>query len=141
MARKIGCGCLVTVLLLAGLLFAFAQTESGKWLVRLVTLYGGSMVAGAAAHDTVTGQVIDFNRLDPPTHYTAGSISFTYQGDDGTKHKEYRRVMYSTDKFRALKIGDAIEVWVCRNDRSKVKLVGYGTYEPEGCADGQPGKQ
>ena len=142
MNRKIGCGFFVVILLLAGgLLLAFSQSEEGKWLIGLIVLYGGVMFANASAYDTIPGNVVDFNRLDPPTHYSAGSIRFSYQDGDGTVHEQRRRVMYSTDKFRKLKVGDSIKVWVCRKDRSKVKLVGYGTHEPGTCSEKRSGKE
>ncbi|MEZ5681728.1 MAG: hypothetical protein R3E14_10620 [Erythrobacter sp.] len=136
MIRKIGFGLGLAAALALTLLFAFSRTEEGKWIGALVGLYGGIIIGGAVAHDTVPGQVIDFNRPDPPTSYSAGSIRFTYQDEDGKTHEEFRRVMHSTAKFRDVEIGDPIDVWVCRNDRSVVKLVGYGTYEPGKCNDG-----
>lgn len=133
MIRKAGYGCIAIAVLAAALLFGLSQTELGQWLFGIVLVYGGAMFAGAVAHETVTGEVIALKRLDPPTDYSAGSISFSFEGDDGNIRKESRRVMYSTSKFRAVAVGDPIDVWVCENDRTKVKLVGYSTYEPEKC--------
>ena len=139
MGKKLGCGCLVLIVLLAGLLFAFAQTELGQWLLAIVLLYGGVIVGGALIHDTQPGQVVELDKLAEPTSYSAGSLRFSYEDDDGVEHTEFRRVMYSTSKFRDLEVGDRIDVWVCKNDRTKVKLVGYGTYEPNTCADDPQG--
>ncbi|MBS7670229.1 hypothetical protein [Croceicoccus gelatinilyticus] len=123
-------------MIIAGaILFAFLQSDEGQWLMGLIIVYGGVMLGGAVAHQTVPGEVVDLNRIDPPNSYSAGSISFTYRDDEGVLHEERRRVMYATDKFRALAVGDEIKVWVCRNDRSRVKLVGYGTSEPQKCFD------
>lgn len=142
MHKKIGCGFFVACLLLAGgLLLAFSQSDEGKWLIGLILLYGGVTIVGAAAYDTIPGHVVDFNRLDPPTHYSAGSIRFSYQDDDGTEREQFRRVMHSTDKFRKLQVGDSIKVWVCRKDRTKVKLVGYGTHEPGTCGEKRSGNE
>lgn len=138
MKRTLGLGCLVPALLLAALLLGFAQTSMGASLLGLVTRFGGAMLGVARAHDTVAGEVTRVQRRDPPTLYAAGSIDFRWQDEDGTTHDETRRVIQPTEKFRRLRTGDRIAVWVCRNDRRRVKLVGYGTHEPQGC-DGPPG--
>jgi hypothetical protein len=139
MIRKIGCGgCLVVLGLVAVLLVLFARTEGGQTLLALVMLYGGVIFAGAMAHDTIPGEVIELRRSSQPDAIQAGSIRFAYRDDNGERREEFRRVMLSNPSFDKLKVGDRIEVWVCKNDRSKVKLVGYQTYEPEKCFD-QPG--
>lgn len=139
MLKKIGLGCLGFALVLVALLAGLAQTDSGRQVVGMARVFGGAMVATATAHDTVRGKVIALTRPEPPAQYAVGSIRFAYRGDDGVLRTESRRVITSTRKFRALKVGDGVDVWVCRDDRSKVKLVGFGTYEPERCGD-EPGE-
>ena len=136
MLRKFfSCGCLLLLLALGGLVWFATQTQEGQWLAAMVILYSAIIVGGAMAHDTIPGTVTALNRLEEPTSYSAGSLRFSYEGVDGSRQEKFRQVMYSTQKFRELAVGDAIDVWVCRNDRTKVKLVGYGTYEPEKCMD------
>ncbi|XUU60598.1 hypothetical protein ACRAQ6_13720 [Erythrobacter sp. HA6-11] len=122
------------LLLIGGALaYFFTQTETGQWIGALILVYGGVMVAGAVAHDTVPGVVTEVKRIDNPTAIQAGSVRFKYEGADGTEQSEFRRVMYSNSKFEQLEVGDEIKVWVCKDDPTKVKLVGYGTYEPDTC--------
>lgn len=135
MKKILGFSCLLVVVIVIGLLLASSQTEEAQWLTGLVSVFGGIMLVGALSHDVVQGEVVDFSRLDPPTAFSAGSIRFTYADDSGNLHEEFRRVMQSTDKFQKLEIGDSVEVWVCKNDRSIVKLVGYGTHEPKSCTE------
>ncbi|GGD68898.1 hypothetical protein [Croceicoccus mobilis] len=136
MKKALGCGCAALVLVVLGaaaLIFALAQSDAGQWMMGLILVYGGAMLAGALAHDVVTGEVTDIYRSDVPGSINAGAIEFAYEDTDGIRHVEKRRVMYDASKFQTLRPGDPIEVWVCKNERGKVKLVGYGTYEPETC--------
>ena len=136
MLRKFfSCGCLLLLLALGGLVWFATQTQEGQWLAALVILYSSIIIGGALAHDVIPGTVTELNRLDEPTSYSAGSLRFAYIDDEGRRQEEFRQVMYSTSKFRELIVGDEIDVWLCHDDRSKVKLVGYGTYEPENCGE------
>jgi hypothetical protein len=86
------------------------------------------------AYDTVPGEVVALTRPENATIISAGTIRFAYTDDDGVRREEFRRVGQSTSAFRKLEVGDRINVWVCKNDRSKVRLVGYSTHEPDTCA-------
>lgn len=131
--KFLGCGCLIVLLVLGVAAYVGTQTEEGEYLLALIMLYGGVIVAGAAAYDTVPGTVTELNRLDPPTDYSAGSMRFTYTDDDGVERSEFRRIMYSASKFESVEVGDEITVRVCKYDRTVVKLIGYGSHEPGTC--------
>lgn len=131
--KKWGCGCLLPIISIAVVVIALSQTELGRWLFALVVVYGGMMLSVALAHDVIPGEVVSVNKLDPPTSFSAGSIRFTYEDDDGNVHEEFRRVMYSTPEFRELKIGDTVLVEVCKNDRSIVSLLEIATHDEKSC--------
>ncbi|NVE93417.1 hypothetical protein [Altererythrobacter lutimaris] len=131
--KLLGCGCLGLLLIGGALAYFVTQTESGQWLGALILLYGGIIVGGAVMHDTVPGVITEVKRIENPTAIQAGSIRFRYEDASGTTRTGFRRVMYSTSKFEALDVGDEIAVWVCKSDPAIVKLVGYGTHEPDQC--------
>lgn len=133
MKKKLGCGCLVLLLLLVALVAGAMATDLGQWMAGLVLVYGGVMLAGALANDVVPGEVVEVKRAETPSAYYAGSIRFTYKDGEGNHQTAFRRVGLSTDKFRTLKKGDPIDVWVCKAEPAVVRLVGYGTHEPEVC--------
>lgn len=134
MLRKIlGFGCLTLIVAIGLFVYLLSQTELGQWAAGLLFVYGGAMLGGAIAHDTVPGTVTEINRMENPSAIAAGSLRFRYIDHEGVEEEEYRRVMYSTSKFRELEVGDEIRVWVCKDDPSIIKLVGYGTHEPESC--------
>ncbi|WP_394728994.1 hypothetical protein [Altererythrobacter sp. GH1-8] len=141
MKRFLGCGCVGLLALLGLFAYLLMQTDSGEWILALILLYGGIMIGGAVAHDTVPGTVTEVRRIENPTAIQAGSVRFTYEDLDGNAQSAFRRVMYSTSKFEALEVGDEIRVWVCKSDPSVVKLVGYGTHEPETCGTGSASTQ
>lgn len=142
MKKFLGCGCLGLLALLGLGGYFLTQTEFGEWIMALILLYGGIMIGGAVAHDTVPGTVTEVRRIENPTAIQAGSVRFTYTDKDGNTQSEFRRVMYSTSKFEQLGVGDEIKVWVCKSDPAVVKLVGYGTHEPEACgAEAKSGEQ
>lgn len=126
-------GCLVLLAVFAGIGYLLVATDLGRTLTGLVVVYGGAMVSGAVSHETVPGVVTEIKRLDPPAVYSAGSLTFRYGDDEGKQRTASRRVVYSTPNFRNLNVGDEISVWVCRENPAIVRLVGYGTYEPETC--------
>jgi hypothetical protein len=131
--RLLGLGCTGLLLVTALLTFAFSQSEAGRWAGGLLFVYGGTMISGAAAFETVEGSVTGINRLDPPTSFSAGSFTFSYTDHEGRTQEARRRVMMSTPRFRSMEIGDSVSVWVCRSDPSIVRVVGYGTHEPDRC--------
>ena len=133
LGKIFGLGCLGLIVAIGVFVYLFSQTEMGQWAAGLLFVYGGAMLAGAAANDTVPGTVTEINRMENPSTIAAGSLRFTYTDHEGVEEEEYRRVMYSTSKFRELEVGDEIKVWVCKSDPSIIKLVGYGTHEPEKC--------
>lgn len=131
--RRLTIGCLGLLTVLAGAGYLLSSTETGRTITGLVVVYGGAMVGGALAYEVVPGVVTEVRRIDPPTAYSAGRLAFSYIDDQGEQQIAWRRVMLSTPKFRDLEVGDKIAVRVCRDDRSIVRLVGYGTHEPQTC--------
>lgn len=134
MKRLLGLGCTGSLLVTVLLTYAFSQSEAGRWAAGLLLVYGGAMLSGAAAYETVPGTVTGINRLDPPTSFSAGSFTFSYTDHEGRTQETRRRVMMATDRFRSLQVGDSISVWVCRSNPAVVRVVGYGSYEPDKCS-------